>query len=99
MQQFGLFEVPVHVHLQGIFVAIFLTSYSDVERSLIVRDKELFKLLYQEFVNMICLSHPKTKTIFIDQLTEFIETEKPMMSKENPTPAKPMRDLREELAR
>lgn len=99
MQQGGLFKLPIHLHLQGIFVAIFLISYSEVERSLIVKDKELFKLLYQEFFNVICLRHPKTKTIFIDQLTEHIETEKPMMSKETLTGAKPMRDLREELAR
>lgn len=99
MQQGKLSKVLVHLHLQSLFVAIFLTSYSEIDHSLIVRDKELLKLLYHGFVNMICLRYPKTKTIFIDQLTELIETEQPMISKENLTEVKPMRDLREELAR
>lgn len=99
MQQGRLCEVIFDLYLQGIFVAIFLTSYSEVDHRLIVRDKELFKLLYQGFVNIICLRYPKTKTIFIDQLTEQIESEKPMISKETLTEVKPMRDLREELAR
>lgn len=80
-------------------MAIFLADYSKVERNLIIRDKEVFKLFQHELLNLIGLKSLKNEPIFIDHLTEFIETEKPIISKENRIAAKPMRDLREELAR
>lgn len=80
-------------------MAIFLADYSEVERSLIIRDKEVFKLFQRDLLNMIGLKSLKNEPIFIDHLTEFIKTEKPIISKETRMAAKPMRDLREELAR
>lgn len=80
-------------------MAIFLADYSEVERNLIIRDKEVFKLFQHDLLNLIGLKSLKNYQIFIDHLTEFIENEKPIISKETRIAAKPMRDLREELAR
>lgn len=79
-------------------MAIFLTDYSETERSLIIRDTEVFKLLYQNIITMICLGS-KNEPVIIDQVIELIETEKPIITKETRMGVKPMRDLREELAR
>ncbi|XP_034489194.1 polycystic kidney disease 2-like 2 protein [Drosophila innubila] len=93
--------VTIYGILINLFVAIFLSTYSEVKSSIYVRDTEVFEMLMKGFRNYFCFGRNESELedkMYIDKLITKDERPEPNQTYETQPNVEPMRDLREELA-